>query len=458
MAIRLELEDIQGAVLRNRPMPYFGAYAVIRIEEAEAARSLLDRLLPHVTSTADWEHPAENAWINIAFTYEGLRRLGVDEAILSGFPQEFRHGMAARKHFLGDLGASDPETWDLPHGGTGFHVGILVMAGSEALRDEKLAIGHRAIAGLQGVTLITRLDVGVPPTMREHFGFVDGLSRPFIEGEGRTPLPGQGEPAKAGEFVLGYVNELGVVATGPGPEAFWRNGTYLSIRKIRQKVAAFRKFLRDNAETPDGQELIAAKMMGRWRSGCPLALSPDRDRPELVPDKQRNNAFAYHDDDLEGRKTPVGCHIRRVNPRDGLKDTIVDARLHRLLRRGSADGPPLPEDATEDDGQDRGIVIAFVNASPARQFEFVQSQWVNDGDFVSQGPRSDPIVGRRDVSDDYLFPAKPIRRRLTGLPDFTVTRGGEHVFLPGLSGLRWLVEATHDERQATQIVATRANS
>ena len=74
----------------------------------------------------------------------------------------------------------------------------------------------------------------------------------------------------------------------------------------------------------------------------------------------------------------------------------------------------------------------------------MQSQWINDGDFISQGSRTDPIVGRRDFADDYRFPAKPTRRRLTGLKDFTVTRGGEHVFLPSLTGLRWLVdEAPH---------------
>jgi len=274
--------------------------------------------------------------------------------------------------------------------------------------------------------------------MREHFGFVDGISRPFIEGEGGSPLPGQGEPAKAGEFVLGYVNELGVVATGPGPEELWRNGSYIAIRKLRQNVAAFRNFLRDNAETPEDQEFVAAKMMGRWRSGCPMALSPVTDNAELVRDKQRNNAFAYHDDDPDGIKTPIGSHIRRVNPRDALKDTITDARLHRLLRRGSAYGPMLPEGALVDDGQDRGIVLAMINANPGRQFEFVQSQWVNDGDFVSQGSRTDPIVGKRDVSDDYIFPAKPVRRRLTGLLDFTATRGGEHVFLPGIGGLKYL--------------------
>lgn len=442
MTVQLELSDIQGTVLRNRPMPYFGAYLIFRIGHSDEARVLLSRLIPYITSAADWDQPAEDAWINVVVTHEGLRHLGVDESILAGFPVEFRQGMAARKQILGDVGESDPDRWDLPHGGTGFHLGLLVMAGSAPLRDEKLAIGHAAITGLNGVTLIAQLDVGVPPTMREHFGFVDGISRPFIEGEGGSPLPGQGEPTKAGEFLLGYPNEMGMIATGPGPEEFWRNGTYIAIRKIYQNVAAFRKFLRDNNDTPEGQEFIAAKMMGRWRSGCPLALSPHSDNPELAPDKLRNNDFAYYDDDLVGQKTPVGCHIRRVNPRDGLKDTIAQARLHRLLRRGSAYGPMLADDATEDDGADRGIVLALINANPGRQFEFVQSQWVNDGDFVSQGSRSDPIVGRRDVANDYVFPARPVRRRLTGLRDFTVIRGGEHVFLPGVRGLQWLTKTT----------------
>lgn len=440
MSVVLELDDIQGTLLRNRPMPYHGAYLVFRIDEAAAARTLIRRLIPHVTSAADWEHPAENAWINIVFTHEGLRRLGVDESILAGFPVEFRQGMAARKQFLGDVGDSDPARWDLPHAGTDFHVGLLIMAGSVEARDAKVKIGLETINGLHGVTLISQLDVGVPPTMREHFGYVDGISRPFIEGQGGTPLPGQGDPVKAGEFVLGYENELGEMASGPGPEALWRNGTYIAIRKLKQRVAAFRRFLRESAQTHDGQELVAAKMMGRWRSGCPLALSPDVDQPEIVSDPQRNNDFAYLQDDPNGRKTPVGSHIRRVNPRDALQASIVDARLHRLLRRGSAYGTVLPEDAVEDDGAERGIVLVLINANPGRQFEFVQSQWVNDGDFVSEGSRSDPIVGRRDLADDYVYPARPVRRRLTGLPDFTSTRGGEHVFLPGLGGLRWLAE------------------
>lgn len=434
----LELADIQGTVLRNRPMPYFGSYLVFRIIDADVARDLLQRLVPHVTSAADWDEPAENAWINVVFSYSGLKKLVSDEAVLFGFPPEFCQGMAARSAYLGDVGASSPEHWDLPHGANGFDVGILVMAGSLELKEEKLAIGHAALQGPDGLELVARLDVGVPPTMREHFGFADGISRPFIEGQGGSPLPGQ-TVVKAGEFVLGYENELGETSSIEGPEALWRNGTFVAIRKIRQDVAAFRSFLAQHGGGREGEELLAAKMMGRWRSGAPLALSPVSDDAELAKDPLRNNDFSYADADPEGKLTPVGSHIRRVNPRDGLRDSLTDIRLHRVLRRGFSYGPELAEGEAEDDGVERGIILAIVNADPGRQFEFVQAQWVNDGDFISQGERTDPITGRRDRSDDFQYAASPVRKRISGLREFTVTRGGEHVFLPGLHGLMWLL-------------------
>lgn len=437
MDVPLDLADIQGTVLRNRPMPYFGSYLQFRIDDGAAAREGIARLLPHITSAENWAAPAENAWINMVFTAEGLRRVGVSETIIRRFPLPFVEGMAARRRFLGDTGPSDPSNWDWPHGTNGFHIGLFLMAQTEEARDARIALGKDRLGTLDGIRFIAQLDVGIPPTMREHFGFTDGLSRPYIIGEGGEPLPGQ-DITKAGEFVLGYENEKGEIASLPGPEILWRNGTFVAVRKIRQNVAAFRRYLRDNAKDADGEEFIAAKMMGRWRSGCPLALSPDRDDPSVVADPLRRNAFGYRDDDPDGRKTPIGSHIRRVNPRDALDGTISDARFHRLLRRGSAYGPLLPEGALEEDGEDRGIVLAIINADPARQFEFVQSQWINDGDFVGEGARSDPIIGRRDQADDYSFPARPVRRHLRGLPDFTIVRGGEHVFLPSLSALRWL--------------------
>lgn len=431
---KLELDQIQGTVLRDRPMPYVGAYLLYEVGDPAHARRLLQRLTPHVTTAADWKRPADRAWLNVVFTHAGLRQLGVPDPILDAFPAEFRTPMRERHQLLGDIGESDPSNWDLPPEGDRFHLGLYLMAPDEHSFAAKLAIGEAAIEGLEGIRRIARQDVRTPANFREHFGFVDGISRPFIEGEGGAPLPGQ-DVLRAGEFVLGYVNERGHVATGPGPERFWRNGTYLSIRKLHQKVAEFRRFLIAHAPTGADQELLAAKMVGRWRSGCPLARSPERDDPSIATDPARNNDFTYHEDDPTGHKTPVGCHIRRVNPRDALTDTIVDVRFHRVLRRGAAYGPMLPDGVTDDDGIDRGVMFAFVNANPGRQFEFVQSQWVNDGDFVSAGRDKDPLVGANQGRGEYRFPALPVRRHLLALPTFVVTRGGEHVFLPGRAGL-----------------------
>ena len=58
-------------------------------------------------------------------------------------------------------------------------------------------------------------------------------------------------------------------------------------------MGEFRDFLRQHGQTPEEQELIAAKLMGRWRSGAPLVLAPDKDDPALGADPQRNNDFNY---------------------------------------------------------------------------------------------------------------------------------------------------------------------
>lgn len=115
-----------------------------------------------------------------------------------------------------------------------------------------------------------------------------------------------------------------------------------------------------------------------------------------------------------------------------------EVRLHRMIRRGAVYGPPLPEGVLEDDGTDRGLMFAFIGAHLGRQFEFVQSQWMNDGVFFGANDAQDPVTGSRDGSGDFTVPRRPLRRRLTSLPRFVVTRGGEYCFLPGLTALRWL--------------------
>jgi hypothetical protein len=85
-------------------------------------------------------------------------------------------------------------------------------------------------------------------------------------------------------------------------------------------------------------------------------------------------------------------------------------------------------------------MFAFVGAHIRRQFEFVQSEWINDGVFFGGAKDKDPVVGSMGDGESFTVPHRPVRRRLQGLPRFVVTRGGEYCFMPGLKALRWLAE------------------
>src|SRR5262245_40700466 len=140
------------------------------------------------------------------------------------------------------------------------------------------------------------------------------MSQPEIEGMGVTPTPGSGGPLKAGEFFLGYPDEDGDGERMPQPEILSRNGSYLAYRRLQEHVGAFRDFLRQQGgPTAEEQELLAAKLMGRWRSGAPLVLAPAKDDPALANDPQRNNNFNYRKMDPHGYAVPLGAHIRRMN-------------------------------------------------------------------------------------------------------------------------------------------------
>ena len=94
----------------------------------------------------------------------------------------------------------------------------------------------------------------------------------------------------------------------------------------------------------------------------------------------------------------------------------------------------LPPGELEDDGADRGIIFVFAGAHLKRQFEFVKTQWLNDGIFIGAPLEKDPLVGPNDGSSGFTIPQRPIRRKLQNLPPFVVTRGGEYFFAPGLQG------------------------
>src|SRR5262249_51258766 len=247
---------------------------------------------------------------------------------------------------------------------------------------------------LADISIVYRMNFGELPEGRNPFGFKDGLHNPHVEGS-RPAGPGDDASIRAGEFILGYPDERGETATVPIPDELRHNSTFVAFRKFQMDVAGFRRYLRAQAASPEEEELIAAKMVGRWRSGAPLVLAPDHDDPQLGGDRTRNNEFSYADD-MKGLKCPFSAHIRRVNPRDALKDEVVAVNLHHFLRRGTNYGPPLPASVLEDDGAERGGVFLLIGAHLQRQFEFVQSQWVTDGNFISHGTEPDPLIGTNE--------------------------------------------------------------
>ena len=436
--ITVEIDDIQSGGLHHRPTPYAGKFVFLRVDDRHAGRELLGQLLPAIDSGLPAADPNEDAWVAVAFTWHGLRALGVPQDSLDSFPLEFRQGMAARAEALGDVGDSAPANWEPPFGTPDVHLAISVIAPDQERLDAALERARTALAERPGAAVIWQQDVQLLPTGRTTFGFRDGISYPQIEG---TDIPGsnpQEPPLKAGEFILGYPDETGNLPPMPWPEVLGRNGTYAAIRKLHTRVAAWRQYLLAHASSPDEEGLSAAKMVGRWPSGAPLALSPDHDDPALGADPRRNNDFLYKEADDRGFKCPAGAHVRRVNPRDA--DIVGVTRLHRILRRGTTYGPPLPEGVLEDDGADRGLLGVFIGANLGRQFEFIKTQWVNDGNFIRLPGEQDPVAGRHTGTDHFTIPEQPVRRRLQNLPGFVVTRGGEYVFVPGLRALRWLVD------------------
>ena len=433
----LEFDDIQHILLTRTPA-ITGRYEFLTFDTPAGGRAWLTELLDRVQSASDATSTMDESdrWVTLAFTWTGLRALGVSEESLATFPDEFREGMAARAGILGDIGTSAPEHWVGGLAGDDVHAIAILFSRNEEQNALSLEAHDKLLARTEGVRSVSYLDLNATPPFNyahDHFGFRDRLSQPVMKGSGEEPTPGSGDPLEPGEFILGYPDENGPVANLPQPEILSRNGSFMAYRRLQEHVGTFREYLSNHAETPEEQELLAAKFMGRWRSGAPLVLAPEHDDPELGADPMRNNDFNYKEMDPHGYACPLGSHARRLNPRD----TAHYMNRRRMIRRGATYGPALP-DGAPDDGVERGIAAFIICADLVRQFEFAQNVWINDKAFHELGNEHDPIAGTQDGTLDFTVPNRPIRKVHKGLPAFTTLTGGAYFFLPGISALRYL--------------------
>ena len=494
----IDFSEIQGNVIRG-----YGAHAAkyifYQIDQPKEGREWLRRIQDacEVTTSEFWRQGTEQTdtvrtTFNVALSHSGLQVLGVSESFLDRFPQEFKEGMAKRAvEILGDepqapLGGSKKEhqtTPILPEWATNWFyppkdIHALVIITAKVMEDthrcneavhqrsvkhaqRSLDVQHHALMDLaERVGGIHELRVETGTKLyegREHFGFKDGISQPFIEGTQalfkdkinrglNVPFDGQGtpkddgtwKPLMPGEFILGYPDETELPVRRTENEELWKNGTYLVFRKLSQNVRAFNEFLKATAKNDLGtdnqknQEFVAAKLMGRWRSGCPLIGSPKTDQPSKGKDPRDNNDFLY-EQDPDGDVCPLGSHIRRTNPRDAFKigNSVRNLR-HRILRRGM----PYTK------GKSKGLLFMAINASISRQFEFVQQHWVNNGDFLGlDRQEQDPVIGpsknRKFTMPGMRFPFK------TGIQRFVTPQGGEYFFYPSKTALQGLAHGKY---------------
>jgi Dyp-type peroxidase family len=296
----------------------------------------------------------------------------------------------------------------------------------------------------------------------EHFGFLDGISQPGIRGLTRLskPIyePDQGHPGQdliwPGEFVFGYPGQHWEDAHKEGPvpamAAPWmRNGSYMVFRRLEQKVPEFRRFVREQASRLGmDPELLAARMVGRWKSGAPMELAPLRDDASLGGDDRRNNDFAFGDDRFQ-QKCPYAAHIRKVYPRDDAAKAEV--LRHRIIRAGIPFGPEVAPGETTTKHQ-RGLMFVCYQTSIERQFEFIQRNYANNPNFVSGKERPgggmvtpgfDPIIGQAPSGGtrqmDEPFPNYPAGNRRTTLDipeQFVKLTAAAYFFMPSITALR----------------------
>jgi hypothetical protein len=169
--VTVEASDVQAIVLRPRPKPYLGEYVVLRIGDAAQGREMLRRILPHVAPAEDWWVPSLPGWLGIAFTFEGLKALGVPQVSLDSFPIEFKQGMAARAEVLHDWGANAPENWEHPFGTPDVHVALAIYGRNEEDLRRVLELARRAHDDLPQISVVYRMPFGELPEGRNPFGF-----------------------------------------------------------------------------------------------------------------------------------------------------------------------------------------------------------------------------------------------------------------------------------------------
>ena len=472
--LSLDLHDIQADVLEGLPKDYedFTFYKIVN--PAFFKKHLKQHVIQRITDARqvhDWELAIESrkTWayrsaenfvgLNLGFTKDGVAQLvGARPKLDPAFEKGADH-----QDTINNLNDPPPSNW-LKEFISDRIDGILLVTGRD--RSSVTFHSNNLLRSLGSSIKVVYSEIGItrPGAERrhEHFGFLDGISQPGVRG--LTPVseprrrPDQGLPGQdliwPGEFVFGYPGQHPEDPYKEGPSAemavpWMRNGSYMVFRRLEQKVPEFRRFVREQAARLGmDPELLAARMVGRWKSGAPLELDPLRHDFKLGGDQKRNNDFEFGDDP-EQRKCPYAAHIRKVYPRDDTRNE-AEVQRHRIIRQGITFGPEVaPGESTTK--YSRGLMFVCYQTSIERQFEYIQRH-ANDSGFVAGKrrpgggavtPGFDPIIGQapgngaREMDEPYPnYPAGSRRTTLTIPEQFVKLSAAAYFFMPSITALR----------------------
>ncbi|KAF8139337.1 DyP-type peroxidase [Mycena galopus ATCC 62051] len=440
----LNLDDVQGDILIGM-RKLFERFFFFGISDAtEFKATLKTDILPLITSTMQVIANQTDTMLNIAFSHTGLVALNITGPANDLNDTAFTEGQAADA-----LNLNDPNTtnWVPEFVGTNIHSVLLLASDAEAninatLADLQLKLGN-------SITEIYSLRTAMRPNENRDFGFLDGISNPTVGGF-QSPKPGQ---------ALVLTGEILVGETGDDvPRPDWaKDGSFLVFRQLKQLVPEFNKFLADNpinepGLTPEqGSELLGARMVGRWKSGAPVFLSPTFDDPDLGMDQFRNNNFTFAEpgqnksDPTDQSKCPFSAHIRKTRPRADLGLPENASSIHHIVRAGTPYGPEVTGDESSSNVTEleRGLAFVAYQSNIANGFQFLQKSWANNPNFVhplaGPGPEVgfDPIIGANQGAPRLVNGLDPTNaaRNFTLIIDFVVSRGGEYFFSPSISAI-----------------------
>lgn len=465
-----QANNVQGGIVEGydgepgRPNVNHGCVLLMQVTDPGAAGDFLRALKPSHHGAP----PVERTFTNIAFTAQGLQRLGLPPAAFEQFPKEFREGMEARADLLGDLRCNHPRNWSLPRrnwpAASGDErvqlstVDIVVqlrLAGAPLKEGDHEIVGNpdhplagklAQVADLAAASGVRLLAVETLLSVRNqegkpvgHVNFVDGISQPRVAGIGApTPPPAHWDDTVAmGEILCGYRNDAGDPPAQAASE-YLDDGSFLVLRKLSLDMPALNAFLAAQAGpagmTPDE---LAAKIMGRTRAGAALTASATT-----------GNDFDYSDaDNAAGKLCPFQSHARRANPRTGKEKPKVP----RIMRRGMSYGPPGAGAA------ERGLMFMAYNASIAEQFEVIQRWLAGANSSGAASAEADPLLGVPQPGDPRTFrfqhAGKVVRVDLDagqppGTRPFARLEWGAYLFAPSLPALEKIAALAHQPRES----------